>query len=172
MKRTPPAINFILDANVLIDYCKSDKSILALVSKCVGVIHLASPVLDEVKQLSLDELSDLSIDLAEPELDQLLTARSRRGPLSFQDHLCLLMAAANTWTCVTNDSKLRRECETQGIETMWGLEPLALLTDARQISREAALDVAKKIQESNPRFITKEIIKRFRTRISLRLGEK
>lgn len=168
MKRTLPSLHFILDANVLIDYCKSDKSILALVSKHVGVVHLASPVFDEVKQLSLDELPDLSIDLAEPDLGQILAARSRRGPLSFQDHLCLILALANTWTCVTNDGKLRRECETQGITTMWGLEPLALLADAKQISREAALDVARKIQESNPRFITDEIIKRFKIRIGLR----
>jgi len=169
MKQPPSKpVHFILDANVLIDFCKSDKSILALISKHVGTIHLASPVLDEVKQLTLEEVSGLHIDLAEPEMDQVTKASSRRGPLSFQDHLCLLMADANGWTCVTNDGRLRRECEVTGITTIWGLEPLALLTEARQITREAALDVALKIQGTNPHYITEKIIQRFKRRIGLR----
>jgi len=41
----------IIDANVLIDFCKTDSSVLTLVAKHVGPVHVAEPVLAEVKQL-------------------------------------------------------------------------------------------------------------------------
>ena len=39
----------IVDANVLIDYLKTDSSILALAARHLGVIRVASVILDEVE---------------------------------------------------------------------------------------------------------------------------
>jgi rRNA-processing protein FCF1 len=166
MKNPPsPARHFIMDANVLIDYCKSDKSILSLIANHVASVHLASPVLDEVKQLNIEEVQRLNLDLVEPETDQVIEAGSRGGPLSFQDHLCLILAELNGWTCVTNDGRLRKECRALGIETIRGLEPLILLNEGGKISCQTALNYARKIQETNPRYITDQILQRFKSRL-------
>lgn len=44
---------FIADANVLIDYVKTNPEILGLVSKHVGPIYVVADVLEEVDQLDV-----------------------------------------------------------------------------------------------------------------------
>ena len=39
----------IIDANVLIDFCKTDRSVLTLVASHVGTLHIPAPVLAEVQ---------------------------------------------------------------------------------------------------------------------------
>ena len=104
-----PSGFLILDANVLIDYCATDRSILTLISRHVGQIHVPVELLEEVKALDESECDRLGLHVFEPELEQLAAAGKRRPGLSYYDHLCLLVAKQGGWTCVTNDGKLRRD---------------------------------------------------------------
>jgi predicted nucleic acid-binding protein len=107
----------ILDANVLIDFCTTDPTLLALVEQHVGRVHIASPVLAKVEQMDADLVERLGLTVEDPPLVLAVEAatRARGSPLAFDDWGCLLMAQANGWTCVTNDKRLRKECGTRGL---------------------------------------------------------
>ena len=52
----------LLDACVLIDYWKAERSVLESFSTHLGVLHVASPVLDEVDNISdPDEIVNLGV---------------------------------------------------------------------------------------------------------------
>ncbi|MDD4493078.1 MAG: type II toxin-antitoxin system VapC family toxin [Eubacteriales bacterium] len=101
----------ILDANTLIDFRQCDKVIIKLICAYVGQIHLATPVLSEIKSIDESECIELGIRLVEPELGQVMLAADKKGSLSFQDNICLILAKEHGWTCVTNDKPLRRMCK-------------------------------------------------------------
>lgn len=155
----------ILDANVLIDYCATDRWVLTLISKHVGQINVPSALLDEVEDLDASECDRLSIHVVEPSLELLAGAGKRRPGLSYYDHLCLLAAKEGGWICVTNDGRLRRECAVEKVTVRWGLEPMVELVSGGHMTAGQAYEVATRIHESNPRFITKDIVNRFATRI-------
>ncbi len=154
----------IWDACVLIDYCKSERSILKLTARHVGTIHVAGPVLAEVEQLDSGSAADHGIVVVNPPLDMAMRAAARGGRLSFQDRLCLLLAKENGWTVVSNDGLLRRECTSEQVPVLWGLEILALLVEAGALPPEDACAVAEAIHRAN-RFITKQILQRLITSI-------
>lgn len=155
----------IFDANVLIDFCSIDPAILKLISECVAQVGIALPVLGEVKALDEGKCFSLSIKLIEPELDIALAAAEKRGSLSFQDHLCLLLANSEHLICVTNDKRLRQECEKEEAECMWGLEPLLLLVENKGMTALEASEIAQAIHNVNPRYITRSVIHRFIQRL-------
>src|SRR6266542_495350 len=100
----------IMDASVLIDFCDTDPTVLKLISNNVGQIHAPSPMLhEEVEPLADTSWDDLGLIEVHPTLDMATAAAARRAGLSFYDHLCLLMARDNGWTCVTNDGRLRQD---------------------------------------------------------------
>ena len=105
---------FILDACVLIDFVTTDAMLLKLTSEHVGTVHVASVVLGEVDQLDESSAASLGLHVVEPSLDLSLDAAARGGALSFEDWVSLLVAKDNGWTCVTNDRRLRAECESTG----------------------------------------------------------
>ncbi len=151
-----------MDACVLIDYLKADPKVLGLFSEHFGPLYIASPILEEVKDIEKeDELIKLGIIVIEPELDEAFMSAGRPGPLSFQDRLCLHMSRRLGLTCVTNDKRLRAVCEAEGIPIMWGLELLIELHKADGISSKEAESLAHIIRESNPKHITAEILSRF-----------
>jgi len=162
-------MSYIFDSNVLIDYCESRKHILKLFSIDVGRIFLADVVLDEVKPLDRLACEELEITIVEPSLDQLVIAgeASRNGPLSFYDWICFLLARANEWTCVSNDSKLISQCKKEGVACIRGLVPLIMLVDNGAITRSYATDVALDIHRMNPCHVHKEIIRDFRRKIGV-----
>jgi predicted nucleic acid-binding protein len=149
----------ILDANILVDYAHCDDSIIALISAHVGTIHVAAPVLGEVKEIAEADCARLGITLVEPDVDQLLTAAQGRGRLSMQDHLCLLLAKERGWTCVTNDRPLRRECEAQGVPLIWGIELICKLVEAGGLRSADARDVICCIHRNNPRYISLDVVR-------------
>ena len=163
----PPAgsILLIVDANVLIDYALSDSSILALAVRHLGSVFVPLPVLEEVRQLTRDDCDRLGITLLDPTLEELSAASSRRGSLSFEDELCLLLARTGGFTCVTNDKTLRRACEQAGVPVRWGLELMVELVSKRELTVEAAITTARAIRSSNPVHITEVILERFEARI-------
>jgi len=157
----------IVDANVLIDYNNSDINILALVSRHVGHIHVPSVILDEVDGLSEEDCVGLGFTVVDEPIEVLLAAGESRGALSFEDHVCLLLASNNEWTCVSNDKPLHRACSEENVPEMWGLRLMLDLVEAGRLSRDSALDVAIIIQASNPRHITQTIIDEFSRKVHL-----
>ncbi|MBS4032749.1 MAG: hypothetical protein KGZ63_15210 [Clostridiales bacterium] len=99
----------ILDANILIDYIKCDRTILKLICTYVGEIYLATTVLNEINDFDETECTEFGVILVEPELRQVVLAAEEVGRLSFQDNLCFILAKENGWTCVTNDIPLRKK---------------------------------------------------------------
>jgi hypothetical protein len=90
----------LVDACVLIDFATTDVSVLTLVSKHVGQVHVPSPVFDEVKQIDEAQAASLGSKVIEPSVEMLLTAGAKRGRLSFQDRICVLVAKQEGFTCV------------------------------------------------------------------------
>ena len=84
----------IVDANVLIDFCQTDPSVLTLVVRHVGVVNVAEPVLEEVDQLDRMTAAALGIRVVTPDFECFTRAAqlAQRSPLQFQDWVCLLLA--------------------------------------------------------------------------------
>lgn len=154
----------ILDANVLIDYCAADRWVLTLISQHVGPINVPAALLDEVNDLDASECDRLGVQVVELPPELLATAGKRRPGLSYYDHLCLLAAKQGGWTCVTNDGRLRQECAVESVAVLWGLEPMLDLIAGGSLTVAQAHEVAVRIHESNPLYITKEIVGRFLSR--------
>ena len=143
----------IVDANVLIDFCKTDSAVLTLVTKHVGIVHVAEPVLAEVRQLDRVTAEGIGLHVVQPDFALLTKAAmaSARSPLRFQDWLCLLLAQRETWTCVTNDKRLRIECETRKVSVMWGLQLLLRLVETRALPTDDAIELAEAMHKVNKR---------------------
>lgn len=109
----------LMDANVLIDYQKSDFSVLGLVNKHVAEVHVLTTIIEEVDGLEIVDCERLGLKAIEPELHQLTRAASKRGQLSFRDHLCLIVASDASFVCVTNDKPLRNACTDEGVGILW-----------------------------------------------------
>lgn len=163
MTRRPRARKrMIMDACVLIDFIKADRTVLELVVKHVGPLHVASPVVDEVHEIEDEnELVELGLIIVEPEIEDAFTAAAPSGPTSFQDRLCLLSARRHDFICVTNDKNLRQLCKKEGVEILWGLELLSELHKAGGIPGKEAETIARAIHASNPKHITAAILSRF-----------
>jgi predicted nucleic acid-binding protein len=159
----------LMDANVLIDFCDADATVITLISKHIGQVHVPAPILvEEVEQLIDFDLTELAITPVEPSLEIAAEAATRpRKGLSFHDHLCLFLAREHGWTCVTNDARLRRECAADSIEVLWGLEVVALVVADGALSATAAAEIGRRIQAANPKFITPAILGRFLKRIGV-----
>jgi len=69
----------ILDANILIDFYKCDRTIVKLICTYVGRIYLATPVLNEINQIDEGACVELGIKLVEPELEQVMLAAEKKG---------------------------------------------------------------------------------------------
>jgi len=164
MTRRPKVL--LMDANVLIDYQKSDFSVLGLVHRHVGEVHVLTTILHEVDGLDVDDCERLGLKVIEPELAQLIQASARKGQLSFRDHLCLIVAADEGFVCVTNDKALRRACDEGGVTTLWGLEIMTALVRERAMQAADAIETAEKIHTSNPLHITTKLVDRFRRIVS------
>jgi hypothetical protein len=92
-------------------------------------------------------------------LTQAATA-SVRSHLRFQDWLCLLLAEKERWTCITNDKRLRTECETRSVAVMWGLQLLIRLVQYGALDADGAIQLAHDMHAVNRR-IPKDVVARF-----------
>lgn len=156
----------LLDANVLIDYRESNFSILVLADKHLGTVHILTPILAEVKGITDEMCEKKGLTVIEPELEQLLLASKRKGSLSFNDSLCLIVADADGYTCVTNDRALRKACVEMKVPTIWGLEIMTELVRCQAMTAETAMEVAEKIHVVNPHHIPRNLIDRFRLAVT------
>ena len=151
----------LIDANVLIDYQKSDLSVLGLVDKYVGKVHILTTILEEVGGLKVVDCERLGLKIIEPKLSQLTRAATKRGRLSFHDHLCLIVASDEGFVCATNDKPLRKACEGEGVAILWGLEMLTALVRGHAMQAADAIRTAEIIHLSNPLHIPKTLVDRF-----------
>lgn len=156
----------VADANVLIDYADSGRAVLGTISRYLAPVHIPSPILDEVTQLSSQEVEELGCIVLEPGLDQVMEAAAAKGPVSFQDRLCLIVARDAGLAVLTNDKPLRRACQESSIPLVWGLQAMVLLTRAKRMSPRRALQVAEKMSSANS-YITAQLLARFRSEIGL-----
>jgi hypothetical protein len=155
----------LLDACVLIDYRDADISILTVVSREVGPVAIARPVLDEVD--GFDESAAAGLEVVDCAIDLLDDALRGPGPLSFADWVSLIVARQRRWTCVTNDVSLRQACEAESVAVKWGLELMLDAVGVGVITPERALATAVAIHEANPLFVTAAILGRFAARLGL-----
>jgi len=159
-------MELVADANVLIDYAQTDPSVLTLHVRHFGPIYVPSVILDEVDQLDAADCESLELTVVEEPLEILVAASEERGPLSFEDKVCLLLARANKWICITNEKPLHRACKQDKIASIWGLRLMIELVHAEQLSRDSAIEVAQAIHRINPRYITPEILERFEAELA------
>jgi rRNA-processing protein FCF1 len=144
----------IMDACVLIDYMNGEPDLFKLIASHIGPIYVATPILEEVDSIkSIEELEDLGLIPIEPEIEDVFTANDMDGQTSFQDNICFLTAKRQNFTCVSNDTNLRRQCTDASVPILWGLELILDLTKAGGILKKEASRLAKDIQKSNPRHI-------------------
>jgi len=108
MEDSPQSI--VIEATTLIDFLSSEKSILPLISRHLGKLHVTRPVLEEVADLHESQCEPLGITIVDLTLAQYQGANSLVGGLSFDDCTCFVLARHNGWLCITNDKRLRREC--------------------------------------------------------------
>ena len=157
----------ILDANILIDFYKCDRTIVKLICTHVGQIYLATPVLYEINEIDESDCIGLGIVLVEPELEQVMLASEGKGPLSFQDNLCLILAKDHGWTCVTNDKPLRQKCELEGVPLIWGIELICILVESGGLPVKHAWEIILAIKKLNPKYITDDIVEKALKRIGV-----
>ncbi len=98
--------------NVLIDYANSELSVLTLAAHHIGPLYVPNVVLDEVEQLTEGDCESFGLTVLDEPVEILLAAGEKRGALSFEDHVCLLLAKDNDWICVSNDKPLHRACDS------------------------------------------------------------
>ncbi len=150
----------VCDANILIDYFDNNKNVLSLAIDHCYDIYVPFPVFEEVEQMEENDAVKLGIRLIEPTLPQLLEAVNDEGSLSNEDRLCFIIARDNGWICATNEKTLRNKCKRESVETIRGLKIMLELHALRKLSKQEAIETARKIKESNSR-ITELVIQDF-----------
>jgi shikimate 5-dehydrogenase len=149
----------ICDANVLIDYAAADEDVIRELVKYWGTVYVPTRILHEVRKLPIERAKDLGLTVIETPL----TLPSAPG-LSGPDRACLHFVLSEGWTCIANDTLLRRECKRQGGKVVWGLEMLLKLVAAEQITNARALGIAERIGALNPE-ITAKILAEFKDKL-------
>jgi len=156
---------FIVDANVLIDFIEVDEAFLTLAVRHLGPIHVPRDVLDEVSRMDEARCDRLGLIIAEGTVEQLLEAGATHGPLSYYDRLCFILARDQGWTCVTNDRRLRRECEAFDVDVMWGLQMILGVLAAGGLDAASALELGEAVVSSSG-WISKGVLQRFREEVA------
>jgi rRNA-processing protein FCF1 len=156
-----PQVLLLADANVLIDFRDSDVDLLGLLPNAVGKLHVARPVLEQVKGLSARDCARLAITLVDADAGQLVEAASFAPDLGFEDSLCLILCRDRGWTCVTNDRRLGERCREYGISVRRGLRLLLDLRSANAAPAGRLARAAQAMHTANPFHIHREILERF-----------
>ncbi len=154
----------ISDANILIDYAKTNTKILRLAAKHLYNIYVPTVIADEVAELSRKDIRALGLNIIEPELEQIIEAATYDSGTSREDRLCFVLARDNKWACATNDKKLRRLCSSKKVACLWGFEVMIMLFRLKVLSYREAINTAEKIAAINPR-ISDEVVSTFKGKL-------
>ena len=158
---TPQSALLISDACVLIDYCKAGcHDILAIVSTRFLPIRVPRRILDEVDQLSEEDVERLGIGVLDVTYLQLQEAAVRGGP-SQQDRLCFVVARDHGGAVWSNDKKLRALCREHGVRQFWGLEILLVLVIGKHLDKKRAREAAANIHAVDPHYVTRSVLGEF-----------
>jgi hypothetical protein len=151
----------LADADVLIDFVKTQPTTLRLVSRHLGQLVVLSEVLDTVDGLTKTDCASLGIKVFTAPTEMLLDAGAKRGRLSFEDHLGFVACRTNRWTMVTNDGALIRVCKEASVQVRRGLRLVLDLVVAGHLSKRAAKQLATAIHVVNPRHIGAAVLRQF-----------
>ena len=149
------AVIAICDANILIDYSKSDISIIKKISEYYDQVCVPDIILQEVGIISDEQAKALGITIVETPLEL-----EEVPSLSYQDRTCLYYVKHYKWDCLTNDVALRKHCLEAGGTVVWGLQMLLKLVEADLITATHAEKVARKINQVN-REINDKLLQEF-----------
>jgi hypothetical protein len=155
----------ITDANVLIDYLVIDKKILKLIPGLFKEATIPIDVLNEVEQITESQIKAYGFTVYYPEPDTYYKAINSYNGLSYEDNICIIDCQKNGWGIVTNDTKMRKKCEEEGLELFWGLQLIVILVEKGRLSKNEAIKASEKIENSNP-MITEGDIKKFKIKIN------
>jgi hypothetical protein len=130
---------FLLDANVLIDFQHADLGVLELFARRVAPLRVLQPTVDEVEGVSARTLKRMGLAVAD-----------RRQKLSLQDALCVRACETGGCSCISNDKVVRSECSSRGVECIWGLHVLLYVIRAGGMRRTRAYRIAQAMSRANP----------------------
>jgi hypothetical protein len=149
----------ICDANILIDFVKADKQVIAKIAELYEKVNVPDIILHEVGVLSEQEATNLGLTIVETplELEEIIG-------LSYQDRTCLYYVREEKWDCLTNDCLLRRYCKDAGGTVVWGLELLLKLVNTKLITKSKAEKIARTINKVNPE-INDKVLTEFMTKL-------
>lgn len=136
---------------------EAGKKVISLFAASVEALYVPFPVLQEVTKLSEAEARKLGLEVIDTEIDVLEKASQIKTGCSFKDNVCYLTAKAEGLICATNDKKLRKVCEADGVETFWGLQIMIFLVQEGKLSKKEAVEIARKIHGINSN-ITKDLL--------------
>lgn len=144
---------------------------LILLNRYVGKVHVLPEIVREVKGLAIEDCERYGFVIVEAMPEQKITAEIEKSMrLSFQDHLCRIVAASSNFVCVTNDKELLKECEKDGVVTLRGLKLMEIIVNKGGMSGHDAVAIAEQIQKTNPH-ITQKIVEIFKKNIRAVMGE-
>ena len=166
----PKSKSMVVDSDVLIDFIGVDRNIVSLIVRHVGPLHVISPVVDQVKDIDEEELIELGMVIIEPELADAFAAAVAGSPIGFEDFLCCLTAKRHGLICVTNDKNLQKRCKEDGVPVRRGLRLLIDLAAKGGVSSKTAIEIAELVHQNNPKYITPEIIRRFKKALGQAIG--
>lgn len=150
----------MFDASALIDIADANRVLLAVIAHEIAPVIVPTPILDEVATLSEADCAALGLTVHEPSLKQLTEAAVRRGRLSEEDYLCLIVARDLGATCVTSDGALYNECVAAGVAVWRGLRPLIALVELGRLEARAAIVTVRTIRATNA-YITASVVRGF-----------
>ena len=154
------AVVAICDANILIDYSKSDISVISKIAEYYGQVYVPDIILQEVGIISEEEAAKLGITIVETPLEL-----EEVPALSYQDRTCLYYVRKYKCTCLTNDKALRKHCEAAGGTVVWGLEMLLKLVEGNLLTATHGEKIARKINQVNPE-INEKVLSEFLEKLS------
>ncbi|MEX2516641.1 MAG: hypothetical protein WD572_06985 [Gammaproteobacteria bacterium] len=160
----------LADADVLIDYIKSDFSILGLVARYTAPVYVLQEILVTVDGLSKTLCRHHGIKVIETDTELILTAGGKGGAMSPEDWLCYLQCERNGWVCVTNDKALIRTCRENDIACRRGLRLMIDLVGSGHISKAKAKRVAIAIHQINSGHINQRVLDEFLDEILDEIG--
>lgn len=159
------ARRLLLDADVVIDFQRSDLGVLGLAARCFGSVAVLLPVLEEIDGLTAEVCAHHGIEVIEPTEEQSARADEEPSRISVTDRLCFVVAREERWICVTNDRRLGNLCRRHRVPTMYGLRLMIELVAAGALPRPRAEEVARQIQAQNWLRINDRILAEFRAHL-------
>lgn len=151
----------VFDANVVLDYWCCEPAIIRAIVQNIAPIFVPDVVADVIGPALQKQWSRRNIKVVNTSSFEIEHLFFQNGTLSRADHACIWLTLTQAGVLVSNDVRLRQEGETHGVKVMWGLEPLARLSQKGHITARSAKQAALLIQSANPIHLSEERIREF-----------